>query len=115
MLVAKWFQLTRRRIVLDPRTQKMKSIQLMSREKAAKLLQVPRKTLDDYILHVRYGKLFGFDFYRFKHLDISNLRRFVYRTRDSIKMATGEERMRSKSIEEQASSFDFLDLLRPSI
>uniref|UniRef100_A0A7S3CNT4 Uncharacterized protein n=1 Tax=Strombidium rassoulzadegani TaxID=1082188 RepID=A0A7S3CNT4_9SPIT len=105
--------MTRKVYQRDAETGKMVRVQLKSRISAAVELGIPKKTLDDYILHVRYGKLFGYDFHANRASDISQLRRLVKEARDRFKRNTGEERMSSKSVEEYRADFDFLSFLEP--
>lgn len=46
----------------------------MTLEQAADKVGVQKKTLDDYLLQIRYGKRYGFDFNKFRNDGISKLR-----------------------------------------
>lgn len=48
-----------------------------SLEKAAEKVNVPKKTLDDYLLQLRAGKKYGFDFQAYKDSKVGTLRAFV--------------------------------------
>ena len=48
-----------------------------SLEEAAVKVQISKKSLDDYLLQIRYGKKFGFDFEKNKHEKVGSLRQFV--------------------------------------
>lgn len=47
------------------------------REEAAKIVSVPKKTLTDYLLLIRQGRHFGFDFKVYKFSKFGVLRSFV--------------------------------------
>ena len=49
----------------------------MSLDKAAEKVGISKKTLDDYLLQIRYGKRYGFDFKKHSQDGISKLRQFV--------------------------------------
>mmetsp|Transcript_4764 Transcript_4764/g.8156 ORF Transcript_4764/g.8156 Transcript_4764/m.8156 type:complete len:96 (+) Transcript_4764:689-976(+) len=85
---------------------------LMNRWEAAKRVGVPKKTLDDYILHVRHGKAFGFDFARFKNQRIGLLRDFVEEERERQWRLSGNRRRISSIFpEEMDDNYTFLELL----
>ncbi len=48
-----------------------------SLEDAAKKVGLSKKSLDDYLLQIRFAKRFGFDFEKHKHDNIGVLRQFV--------------------------------------
>jgi hypothetical protein len=48
-----------------------------SLEEAAVCVGLSKKSLDDYLLQIRFAKKFGFDFERHKHDNIGVLRQFV--------------------------------------
>jgi hypothetical protein len=52
-----------------------------SREKAAKILKVPKKSLDDYLLYLRKGKFYGFDYKSYKFELFGVVRQFVNRAK----------------------------------
>ena len=56
----------------------------MSLEKAADQVGIQKKTLDDYLLQIRYGKRYGFNFNQYNAEGISKLRQFV-KTRKETK------------------------------
>ena len=49
----------------------------MDKENASKILNTPRKTLNDYLLHIRYGRFYGFDFRGHSSEGMGKLRSFV--------------------------------------
>jgi len=49
----------------------------MSLDEAAKRVGVLKKSLDDYLMQLRYAKILGFDFQKHKDDKIGVLRRFV--------------------------------------
>ncbi|KAM3141868.1 hypothetical protein pb186bvf_005954 [Paramecium bursaria] len=54
----------------------------MPLDKAADRVHIQKKTLDDYLLQIRYGKRYGFDFNKYQKEGISKLRQFVKSKRD---------------------------------
>lgn len=60
-----------------------------SLEDAAKKVGISKKSLDDYLLQLRYGKKYGFDFNEHKEAKIGVLRAFV-------KKKKGEEKDKQK-------------------
>jgi len=110
-LVARWSALTKSRTQRDPETGARTLVKAMDRTAAARVLGLPKKTLDDYLLHVRYGKLFGFDFGLRRRLRIGYLRQFVQETLRSEKRSRGVERLTSKMADEQLEDYDFIELL----
>ena len=49
----------------------------MNREKASIILNTSRKTLNDYLLYLRYGRYYGFDFRVRASEGMGKLRNFV--------------------------------------
>ena len=45
-------------------------------QEAADKVGISRKSLDDYLMHLRYGRRFGFDFHTNKFYGMGHLRRF---------------------------------------
>jgi hypothetical protein len=56
-----------------------------SLEDAAKKVGISKKSLDDYLLQLRYGKKYGFDFNEHKEAKIGVLRAFVKRKKGEEK------------------------------
>jgi len=52
---------------------------------AAKKVKVSKKSLDDYLLQLRFGKKYGFDFEAFKNEKVGVLRKFVKKNKTSVK------------------------------
>ncbi len=48
-----------------------------SLEDSAKLVGISKKSLDDYLLQLRFGRMYGFDFLRHQCDNIGVLRKFV--------------------------------------
>jgi hypothetical protein len=48
-----------------------------SLEDAAKLVGISKKSLDDYLLQLRFGRMYGFDFLKNQSQNIGVLRKFV--------------------------------------
>eukprot|EP00826_Nyctotherus_ovalis_P063671 TRINITY_DN9338_c0_g7_i1.p1 TRINITY_DN9338_c0_g7~~TRINITY_DN9338_c0_g7_i1.p1 ORF type:complete len:242 (+),score=85.20 TRINITY_DN9338_c0_g7_i1:136-861(+) len=69
--VKKWRDLYRGYLDKDGRRVKY------SLEDAAKLVKLPKKTLDDYLQQLKLGKKFGFDFSANQHGKIGVLREFI--------------------------------------
>jgi len=59
-------------------------IRRYSLEQAAKLIGIPKKTLEDYFLQIRIGRTNGFNFNKFSEFDIGFLRSFVRVLRTDI-------------------------------
>eukprot|EP00355_Strombidium_rassoulzadegani_P009192 CAMPEP_0168618058 /NCGR_PEP_ID=MMETSP0449_2-20121227/5870_1 /TAXON_ID=1082188 /ORGANISM="Strombidium rassoulzadegani, Strain ras09" /LENGTH=200 /DNA_ID=CAMNT_0008658909 /DNA_START=354 /DNA_END=952 /DNA_ORIENTATION=- len=77
---------------------------------AARIIDIPKKTLDDYILNVRYGKLFNYDFHGNRHLGIGDLRKFVDSHRKHYKRMHGIDKMQEKQNGLDNEEIDFLTL-----
>jgi len=58
---------------------------LYSLEDAAKKVSISKKSLDDYLLQLRYGKKYGFDFNEHKEAKIGILRAFVKKKKQEEK------------------------------
>lgn len=48
-----------------------------SLEDAARLVGISKKSLDDYLLQLRFGRMFGFEFLKNRDENIGMLRKFV--------------------------------------
>jgi len=57
----------------------------VSLDEAARLVGVSKKSLDDYLLQLRFGKKFGFDFDSKRNEKVGILRLFVKKAKDQIK------------------------------
>jgi hypothetical protein len=57
-----------------------------SLEEAAKKVGISKKSLDDYLLQLRYGKKFEFDFNKHKDEKIGILRSFVKKHKQNDKI-----------------------------
>lgn len=53
-----------------------------SLDSAAELLGISKKSLDDYLLQIRLGRKFGFDFNKYRNERVGNLREFVKKHRN---------------------------------
>ena len=62
-----------------------------SLEDAAKKVEISKKSLDDYLLQVRYGKKYGFDFNQHKGDKIGVLRAFVKQKKQDEKQGKGDD------------------------
>ena len=56
-----------------------------SLEEAAKLIDVSKKSLDDYLLQLRFGKKYNFDFIKHKNDKVGVLRAFVKKMKEQEK------------------------------
>ena len=72
-------------------------LQRWSLEDAAKKVNVSKKSLDDYLLQLRFGKKFGFDFEKNRESKVGTLRTFVKQKKDELKEQTGNAKISSKS------------------
>lgn len=77
----------------------------MNLEKAAQYVQVSKKTLDDYLLQIRLGKKYGFDFQKNYNDKIGTLRSFVRKAREEEKKESEHSRCNFKEIELDLSAF----------
>ena len=69
-----------------------------SLEDAAQKVGLSKKSLDDYLLQIRFAKRYGFDFEQHKHDNIGVLRQFVR------KMKSQKQRKRAKSDDDREAS-----------
>ena len=60
-------------------------------------MNVSKKSLDDYLLQLRFGKKFGFDFEKNRESKVGTLRTFVKQKKDELKEQTGNTKISSKS------------------
>jgi len=58
-----------------------------SLEESARKVGLSKKSLDDYLLQIRFAKRFGFDFETHKHDNIGVLRQFVKREKEIAKLS----------------------------
>lgn len=65
-----------------------------SLEDAAQKVGVSKKSLDDYLLQLRFGKKFGFDFQKHKDDKVGVLRTFV--KKEKSKVNGGSKKISSK-------------------
>lgn len=72
-------------------------LQRWSLEDAATKVGVSKKSLDDYLLQLRFGKKFGFDFEKNKDQKVGILRMFVKKEKDKIKGSNKKMKISSKS------------------
>lgn len=61
-----------------------------SLDDAAKLVGIAKKTLDDYLLQLRAGKKYGFDFQKHKDEKVGTLRSFVKERKKKEKEKSGQ-------------------------
>lgn len=73
-------------------------LQRWSLEEAAKEVGVSKKSLDDYLLQLRFGKKFNFDFEKNKLEKVGTLRHFVKVEKDKVKKENGGQKISSKSL-----------------
>ena len=72
-------------------------LQRWSLEDAAAKVKVSKKSLDDYLLQLRFGKKFGFDFEKHRDSKVGVLRSFVKDQKDALKKQSGGQKISSKS------------------
>lgn len=72
-------------------------LQRWSLEDAAKKVDVSKKSLDDYLLQLRFGKKFGFNFEAHRDSKVGVLRSFVKAQKDKLKKQNGNQKVSSKS------------------
>ena len=76
--------------VLIPNNQTNQAqLQRWSLEDAAAKVKVSKKSLDDYLLQLRFGKKFGFDFEKNRNSKVGVLRSFVKEMKEKHKRETG--------------------------
>ena len=64
-------------MVPNPSNSEQLQLQRWSLEDAAKKVGVSKKSLDDYLLQLRFGKKYGFDFETNRNEKVGVLRSFV--------------------------------------
>ena len=62
-----------------------------SLEDAATKVNVSKKSLDDYLLQLRFGKKYNFDFQKHKNDKVGTLRAFVKKMKAEDKKKNGEK------------------------
>ena len=74
-----------------------------SLEDAAKKVDVSKKSLDDYLLQLRFGKKYNFDFQKHKNDKVGVLRTYVKNHKTAAKKngAVGKKDKESSMIEKQ--------------
>lgn len=75
--VSTWRKLYNGVMVPNPQNQEQLQLQRWSLEDAAKKVGVSKKSLDDYLLQLRFGKKYGFDFESNRNEKVGVLRSFV--------------------------------------
>lgn len=113
-LVSLWIRLSNGKIHLDANSGRFRlgpgSGPKLDRDEAARILHTPKKSLNDYLLHLRYGRHFGFDFVQHKFHRMGILRHFVEIKKKDSKQAQGCLRISYIKPDEFLDNFDFLDL-----
>lgn len=59
-----------------------------SLEDSARLVGISKKSLDDYLLQLRFGRMYGFDFLKHQCDNIGQLRKFVRERKNHMKIAS---------------------------
>lgn len=72
-------------------------LQRWSLEDAAAKVKVSKKSLDDYLLQLRFGKKFGFNFEKNRDSKVGVLRTFVKAQKEKIKKEKPNQKISSKS------------------
>lgn len=84
-------------VMIPNKETKEVQLQRWSLEDAAKKVNVSKKSLDDYLLQLRFGKKFGFDFEKNRESKVGTLRTFVKQKKDELRVQTGNAKISSKS------------------
>lgn len=84
-------------VMIPNKETKEVQLQRWSLEDAAKKVNVSKKSLDDYLLQLRFGKKFGFDFEKHRESKVGVLRSFVKDEKDKLKKSNGNQKISSKS------------------
>ena len=71
-------------------------IKRMSLERASKFVGLSKKSLDDYLLQMRFGAKFGFDFDSHINDKMGVLRQFVKQKKQELKGLIGNQKISSK-------------------
>ena len=56
-----------------------------SLEDSARLVGISKKSLDDYLLQLRFGRMYGFDFLKHQCDNIGHLRKFVRENKNKMR------------------------------
>lgn len=75
-------------------------------DEAAEKIDSSKKTLDDYLLNLRFAIKFEFDFFKHQNESVGFLRNFVQDKRQAIKDAAKIKWLSSKKIAKVNSSFE---------
>ena len=67
-----------------------------SLEEAAIEVGITKKSLDDYLLQLRFGRKFGYDFEANKLSKVGELRHFVKQEKNKLRERTGKRKISSK-------------------
>jgi hypothetical protein len=78
---------------VDPSVQVEKKWSL---EEAAIEVGITKKSLDDYLLQLRFGRKFGYDFEANKLSKVGELRQFVKQEKNKLRELTGKRKISSK-------------------
>lgn len=84
----------------DPTKQVDKKLSL---EEAAAKVGVTKKSLDDYLLQLRFGRKFGYDFEANKNSKVGELRQFVREEKDKLRVKLGKRKISSKYDESECA------------
>lgn len=88
-------------VLVPTKDESSSELQRWSLEDAATKVGVSKKSLDDYLLQLRFGKKFGFDFESNKDQKVGILRMFVKKEKDKIKGSNKKMKISSKSENEE--------------
>ena len=78
---------------VDPSVQVVKKWSL---EEAAIEVGITKKSLDDYLLQLRFGRKFGYDFEANRLSKVGELRQFVKQEKNKLRELTGKRKISSK-------------------
>jgi hypothetical protein len=96
--VSTWRKLYNGIMVPNEQTSELQ-LQRWSLEDAANKVGVSKKSLDDYLLQLRFGKKFGFDFEANRDQKVGVLRLYVKKEKEQVKIANGGQKISSKTAE----------------
>ena len=78
--------------VIGPKDKKQLTLQRWSLQDSADKVQVSKKSLDDYLLQLRFGRKFGFDFETHKDSKVGVLRAFVKNKKKELRAKRVQQR-----------------------
>mmetsp|Transcript_12043 Transcript_12043/g.20318 ORF Transcript_12043/g.20318 Transcript_12043/m.20318 type:complete len:108 (+) Transcript_12043:1786-2109(+) len=89
--VSLWRKLIYGKVYFDFKTQQFFKVNCltknggMTHSDAAMVIRLSKKSLDDYLMHLRFGRKYGFDFIKHRNKKIGKLRTFVTQKKQELK------------------------------